>query len=799
MPNEQELRAEIGHVLFVDLVGYSKRLIDEQGELLEQLKELVRGSEQVRAAKEAGQLIQLATGDGMALVFRNSAEAPAQCALELARADQQHPGIQLRMGIHSGPINQVSDVNERANVTGAGINLAQRVMDCGDAGHILLSKRAADDLAQYRHWQPRLHDVGEVEVKHGVRLEIVNLHGEGFGNPAPPEKMWSSRPDGYRFPWPAIFILLVSLGAVLYGFFLFYHNPPPIQRPLAPPKATPAAVTPAVALISEKSIAVLPFENLSEEKANAYFADGVQDEILTNLARIADLKVISRTSVMQYRTGAARNLREIGQQLGVAHLLEGSVQRAEGKVRVNAQLIDARTDAHLWAQTYDREFSDVFVIQSDIARSIAEQLEARLAPEEEKRLATKPTDNPEAYLLYLQANELAHVAASKQDAFDTAGLYDRAIALDPHFALALARASIWNGTMYFMGRQPDRKSRARALADEALRLAPGLGEAHLALALCYYRIDADYKKALRELVIAGAALPNNAEVLDFSGYIYRRQNRWGEALAVFRRARELDPRTANFNGLPDTLRLLRQWAAARDAYEHGLQLEPEIADGWLGLAYLRFVQSQNPAEARATLDRLPQTMKSKPLIIVAQWDYAMLARDFTAATKAVSNLNRSLAEFPVVEPVEFYEACLAVAQADFEQAHALLEQVGPLHEAGVRDHPDDPIFHAALGKYYALLGHKDEALREARRAVELCPATKDAVSAPLYATNLAFAEAWCGDKNEAITLLERLLTTPGAEGVTLARLRLSWEWDPLRHDPRFQKILKGPEPATVYQ
>ena len=798
MPDEQELKAEIGHVLFIDIVGYSKLLINEQSELLEHLKVLVRGSEQVCAAKDAGQLIRLATGDGMALVFRNNPEAPAQCALELARAVKQRPELRLRMGIHSGPINEVIDVNDRANVTGAGINLAQRVMDCGDAGHILLSKRAAEDLVQYRHWQPRLHDLGEVEVKHGVRLGIVSLHGAGFGNPAMPEKMRSSQSTGHRFPWQGILILLVSLGAVIYGFVLFSQNSPPAKRPVASPQATTANATPAVALVPEKSIAVLPFENLSEEKANAYFADGVQDEILTNLSRIADLKVISRTSVMQYRTGTARNLREIGEQLGVAYLLEGSVQRVAGEVRVNAQLIDARTDGHLWAQTYDRDLADVFAIQSDIARSIAEQLQTKLAPEEKTRLATKPTENSEAYLLYLQANELAHVAASKQDAFDTAELYDRAIALDPHFALALARASIWNGTIYFVGRQPDRKNRARALADEALRLAPDLGEAHLALALCYYRIDADYEKALRELAIAGAALPNNAEVLDFSGYIYRRQNRWREALAVFRRARELDPRTADFNGLPDTLRLLRQWAAARDAYEHGLQLEPEIADGWLGLAYLQFVQSQNPAEARATLDRLPQTMKSKPLIVVAQWDYTMLARDFTAATKAVPNLNRSLAEFPVVEPVEFYEASIAVAQADFEQAHALLEQVGPLHESGVRDHPDDPIFHAALGKLFALLGHKGEALREARRAVELCPATKDAVSAPFYAANLAFAEAWCGDKNEAITLLERLLTTPGAEGVTLTRLRLSWEWDPLRQDRRFQELLKGPEPATVY-
>jgi serine/threonine-protein kinase len=797
---ERELPLEIGHVLFIDIVGYSKLLINEQSDLVEHLKEMVRGSEQVRAADAAGKLIRLATGDGMALVFRNSPEAPAQCALELARADKQHPELNLRMGIHSGPINEVTDVNERMNVTGAGINMAQRVMDCGDAGHILLSQRVADDLEQYQRWRPLLHELGECEVKHGARLRLVNLYTDELGNAAQPEKFKAALPPKTEPPAKSKFIRLAIFLVLLIfiGIPLLIFAPAILKswRGTPAPAATPL---PVPAAIPEKSIAVLPFENLSEEKANAYFADGVQDEILTNLAKIADLKVISRTSVMPYRSGLARNLREIGKQLGVAYLLEGSVQRVAGEVRVNAQLIDARTDGHIWAQTYDRDLADVFAIQSDIARSIADQLQAKLAPEEKTRLATKPTENSEAYLLYLQANELAHVAASKQDAFDAAELYDRAIALDPHFALALARASIWNGTIYFMGRQPARRNRARALADEALRLAPDLGEAHLALALCYYRIDEDYKKALRELAIASAALPNNSEVLDFSGYIYRRQGRWREALTFFRRARELDPRSANFGGLPGTLRLLRQWRTARDAYEHGLQLEPEIADGWLGLVYLQFVQSQNPAEAKATLDRLPQTMKSKPLIIVAQWDYAMMARNFTSASKAVPNLDRSVAEFPVVEPVEFYEACVAIAQADFEQAHTLLEQVGPLYETGVRDHPDDPIFHAALGKHNALLGYKEDAIREARRAVELCPESKDAASGPIYATNLAFVYAQTGETEEAVTLLAHLLTTPAAERITLAHLRLSWEWDPLRKDPRFQKILEGPEPATVYK
>ena len=553
------------------------------------------------------------------------------------------------------------------------------------------------------------------------------------------------------------------------------------------------------AAIPEKSVAVLPFENLSSDKDNAYFADGVQDEILADLANIADLKVISRSSVMQYRSGLPRNLREIGQQLGVSHLLEGSVQRAAGKVRVNAQLIDARTDAHLWAQTYDRDLADIFAIQSDIARSIAEQLEAKLAPEEKARIIHQPTTNPEAYLLYLQANELAHVAASKQDALDAENLYDRAIALDPKFALARARAAIWNSEIYFMGRLPERKNRARAEADEAVRLAPDLGEAHLALGLCYYRLDADYEKALHELGIAGAALPNNSEILNFSGYIYRRQGRWREALAVFQRARELDPRSAAFGGLPDTLRLLRQWTAASESFHHGLELEPQLTDGWLGLTQTEFSRNQDPIEAKASLDRLPKAMTGKPLVVAAQWDYAMLARDFVAAGKTVPNLDRSMAEFPVVEATQFYEACVALAEGDRERAHRLFEEVRPSYENGARDHPDDPTFHAGLGKLYALLGQKEDAIREGRRAVELCPESKDAISGPLFATDLAFIYAHAGEVDRAVALLTRLLTTPGAEGVTLARLRLSWEWDPLRQEPSFQALIKGPERATVYK
>src|SRR5438552_11194633 len=352
--SDDNLRLEIGHVLFIDIVDYSKLLNEEQKERLNQLTEIVLATTPVREVTDE-QLVRLPTGDGMALVFRHSAEEPAWCALEIAEALQKHPELPVRMGIHSGPVSEVTDVSGRTNIAGAGINMAQRVMDCGDAGHILLSQHVADDLVHSRQWASRLRDLGECEVKHGVRLHLVNLYAEPLGNAAVPQKFQQAKPKpAAEKPARRSVGLIAALvfAALLAAGATYYFTS---HRAGAKGDAIPG-----------KSIAVLPFENLSEEKQNEYFTDGVQDQILTDLSQIADLKVISRTSVMQYKSGAPRNLREIGQQLGVAHVVEGSVQRAANKVRVNAQLIDARNDAHLWAQTYDRDLADVFAIQSEI-------------------------------------------------------------------------------------------------------------------------------------------------------------------------------------------------------------------------------------------------------------------------------------------------------------------------------------------------------------------------------------------------------------------------------------------------
>ena len=451
MPIEtkKEIELEIAHVLFIDIVGYSKLSISDQHAAVEELTRIVRASEQFQRAEAASRLIRIPTGDGMALAFYTSPEAPAQCAVEISRALKEHPGLQLRMGIHSGPVSGVVDVNKRANIAGAGINIAQRVMDCGDAGHILISKHAAEDLEEYEHWQPHLHDLGECEVKHGVRVHVVNLYTDELGNPEVPEKFKQAagtsraaaatsgpteRPTARRLAMIGAVLLMIA--AVVSGLFVFLAKRSPTR-----------AITSTVA--PEKSIAVLPFENLSEEKANAYFAEGIQEEILTRLAKIADLKVISRTSTQQFQSKPA-NLSEIAKQLGVANILEGSVQKA-WPIRCASTCSSSRRRA---IRIYGRilttaSSTDIFGVESEVAKAIAEALQAKLTGGEQRALAVKPTNNSEAYDAYLRG--LAFEARTSNDVEKAIGFYERAVQLDPAFAVAWARLSRANAQVYLGG------------------------------------------------------------------------------------------------------------------------------------------------------------------------------------------------------------------------------------------------------------------------------------------------------------------------------------------------------------
>src|SRR5207245_2844582 len=381
---QKEIELEIAYVLFIDIVGYSKLVTSEQRRLLELLNQIVRESEHFRGAEAKGRLISVPTGDGMALVFYNTPEAPVQCALEVSSAASEHPDVKLRMGIHSGPVSGVVDVSGRSNIAGAGINIAQRVMDCGDAGHILVSKHMAEDLEQYGHWKRHLHDLGKCEVKHGVRVSVVNLYTEDHGNPEVPQKFRQVRKGtapvvrekkGRSWLTAAGVVLIAVL---IIAAVLFSRRSASVDN-----RATAASAIP------EKSIAVMPFENLSRDPDNAYFADGIQDEILTLLSKLADLKAISRTSTQHYKS-APENLPEIARQLGVAHILEGSVQKSGEAIRVNVQLIKAANDSHLWADTFDRKLTDIFSVESEVAKAVADQLRAHLSGREEEVIAATP-------------------------------------------------------------------------------------------------------------------------------------------------------------------------------------------------------------------------------------------------------------------------------------------------------------------------------------------------------------------------------------------------------------------------
>ena len=806
MPIEikKEIELEIAHVLFIDVVGYSKLLIDEQRDYSHTLNEVVRETDSFRAADAAGKLTRLPTGDGMALVFATTPDAPVSCALQISKALRSHPELRVRMGIHSGPVSGITDVNDRSNVAGAGINLAQRVMDCGDAGHILLSKHVADDLEQYRQWRPHLHDLGDCEVKHDVRVHVVNLYTEEIGNPETPEKFQLAKTT-LTAPAPrsrtliAALIIAVALAAAA-GLYIFSHRPTPI----APPSAS--APTPAAVVIPEKSIAVLPFENLSEEKANAFFTDGVQDEILTDLAKIADLKVISRTSVMQYKSGVARNLRKIGEELGVAHVVEGSVQRAANKIRVNAQLIDARTDAHLWAQTYDRDLADVFAIQSEIAKAIADQLQAKLSPNEKKAIEQPPTTDLVAFDLYSRAKSLlltaGFSATNEPDLRKAIELLDEAVKRDPSFFDAYCQLAYTHESLYAVvasDHTPARLALAEAALQAATRLRPDAAETHLARAQYLYYGLRDYAGALAELEIARRALPYDARLFELTGYILRRRGQQEEGLQNLQRAVELDPR--NFNTLQQiasSYQALGRYAEAIAALDRALAIVPDNAEtrAARGLYYLCWKADTRPLHQTidAILAQGPGAIASAADI----WFFCALAeRDPAAAERALVALgdNQSWGESAIILSRSFGEGLLARMTKDEARARTAFEAARAQQEKIVQVQPDYGPTLCVLGLVDAALARKDLALDEGRRAIALTPLEKDVNNGSRVLQYFAITAAWAGEKELALQQLETGLRAPDAsEMLSYGALKLHPFWDPLRGEPRFEKIVASLAP-----
>jgi TolB-like protein/class 3 adenylate cyclase/Tfp pilus assembly protein PilF len=781
---KKEVQLEIAHVLFIDIVGYSKLSINDQHAAVGELNRIVRASEQFQRAEAANRLIRIPTGDGMVLVFYTNPEAPTQCAVEISRSLKEHPRLQLRMGIHSGPVSGVVDVNERANLAGPGINMAKRVMDCGDAGHILLSKHVAEDLEEYEQWRPLLHDLGTCDVKHGVRVSMANLYGDQFGSAKLPRKFETFQKRRTRLRWAEVAVALLVLAAIIAAFVLLLRKP-----------------ARSVLAVTDKSIAVLPFENLSEEKANAFFADGVQDQILTNLAQIADLKVISRTSVMQYKSGAPRNLREIGQQLGVAHVVEGSVQRAANKVRVIAQLIDARSDAHLWAQTYDRDLADVFAIQSEIAKAIADQLQATLSPNEKKAIEQPPTTDLAAFDLYQHAQALVadttDAVQAREKLPQAAQLLNEALARDPNFLQAWCLLSRVHSIAYFRGHDHTRArlDLAKTALDRAIRLQPDAGEIHLASANYYYQGFRDYERARSELAIARKTLPNNANVFLYTGLTDRREGHWEEATRNMERARELDPRN---DFILQQLALAYSWqhryAEAAQIYDRAVTIVPADPNARVQHALVRLDWQADIKPFRTTLAGLMAEDPSMPLDIDTL-RYSFCDRASPVATWVFTNYPREgAASNGVNYPYAYWQGVLARFQGDSPTALVAFAAARREVQNIVDQQSDFAAAISLLGMIDAGLDKKEEALKEGQRACELLPISKDAIDGASLALNLAQIYTWLGDKDRAIEQVATLERVPNP--LSYGLLKLHPLWDPLRGDPRFERIVESLAPKN---
>ena len=569
-------------------------------------------------------------------------------------------------------------------------------------------------------------------------------------------------------------IMLIAIGVIISagaGFFVL-------------PRASARKI--------DKSIAVLPFQSLSDEKENAYFADGIQDDILTNLSKIGDLKVISRMSVMSYRGDGARNARVIGKALGVATLLEGSVRRAGNRVRVSVQLINANNDEHIWAEDYDRDLTDVFAIQTDLARKIASALQAKLSPNENAQLDRRPTSDSDAYLLYVQAHDYANRPDRLRDtSLKAEKLYEQAIKLDPNFALAFAGLSLVESWMYH-SYEPTaaRREKARLNADEALRLQSDLPEGHLALGYAYYYGDRDYQRALTEFEIAKRGLPNQADAYSAIAAIQRRQGKWAESNANFEKSASLDPKNANvlFNFGVNYM-AQRDFETADKLLDRAIAADPQSIGAHGMKSALAIAWKGDVGFAENQLSSVPPGFDPDGLVTSARIWVLSLQRKFAEALQLVQQFGGETLIYPERGPCPkaSLEGSLYLHLGDKEKAHAAFEQARIVAERLVRDAPDDPGRHAHLGVVLAGLGKKEDAINEGKKAVELLPESEDAFDGPQATAALAEIYAWVGEHDEALRLLDHLLTVPS--GLTVSMLKLDPIWDPLRKDPRYQALI----------
>jgi TolB-like protein/Tfp pilus assembly protein PilF len=671
MPSEQssDVRFEIGHVLFIDIVGYSKLLINDQSDQIQKLKEIVRGTEQVRLAEVEGKLLRLPTGDGGALVFRTNSEAPVLCALEISKELQKHPELRVRMGIHSGPVNEVTDLNAQANIAGAGINIAQRVMDCGDAGHILLSRHVAEDLEHYPRWKPYLHELGECEVKHGQLISVVNFYQDGLGNAAVPEKFAGRKgrktakvATGSRIclrHW--ILGILIGTGlvfAALEGLRYLKQRSGatfPISNETGPSSAT-----------STKSIAVLPFVDLSQAHDQEYFCDGISEEILDALAKIKGLRVVARTSSFSFK-GKNADVAEIGQKLGVANILEGSLRREGDRIRISAQLINARDGFHIWSDTYERELQGVFAVQDEITRSIVDALKVKLAV----MPSARAVENTEAHDLYLQGLYLSN-KSDEESLRKSLNFFQRALGVDPNFARAwtgIAKAWLWLADAYV--RPLEAYPKVKEAASRALALDERDAEAHCYLGETKRILDRDLTGEEKELKRALEIDPNSAPAHLFMALLKTAQGDLAEGVKGIEKAERLDP------------------------------LAPVICSFAVGI-YL-------------AADRIDNAIDAGNRIVQIDPNYVYVEPDLANAYREKGDFQKAIELYEKAQATtHFPSAGLAITYAKMgrrEDARRILEQL-------IEKSRQQYVAGDMIATVYAALGEKDEAFRWLDRAFD---------------------------------------------------------------------------------